>query len=158
MKHHVFYVAALSLMILFTPDLVNAQHCPSGVPLRDHNMVDGPPTNSHVIGYAEARGNLPDPMNNSRRYGKKSKVKSGSAKAAIRTFKVFVMEKDGDCYKVANSDLGKTMKVHSKGTQLDTEAHYELRLRKLQKTGTEAEAPEGGPCDADWEVVGSQKR
>ena len=138
-------LSAFALILCIAPQTGSAQIPPNGqncpTPLRDQNIGQGIPNNSHIIGFAEGRGRLPDAS------------AKASRNAPPRTFRVFVIEKDGQCYKVANSDLGRTMYIKSEDLSLQQNTHYELRMRKLPDPAAEGEAPEEKDCSAKWEVL-----
>lgn len=144
MKNLVTILSTLSLFIISIPSVSSAQSCPS---VNNPILSSGIPTNSHIVGYYEGKGRLSNPSALDRH-----------ANAPAHTYRVYVMERNKQCYKIANSDLGRTMTVHCEAFQLDTETHYELRLRKLPKPATQAEAPDSEECDADYEVISSGRR
>ena len=145
MQRFKIYLSIFSLCSLFTMGSLSAQdHCPSDIPHGEKSFSPGIPGNSHIISLAEERGNHPNSIRNSR---------TASHRAITRSCRVYVMEKDGECYKVANSDLGRTMKIRCEDLDLNTGTHYELRLRKLPDPAAEGEAPNEDDCNPEWEVV-----
>lgn len=73
-------------------------------------------------------------------------------------FKVLVLEREGDLYKVANSDLGRTMMVRSPGLELEENNYYSLVMRKFRRESQPmANSAENGQA-VDWEVISGSLR
>ena len=73
-------------------------------------------------------------------------------------FKVLVMERKGDQYKVANSDLGRTMHISSPNLELEENNHYLLVMRRLPDHGDSGENSTEQDQSADWEVLSGRLR
>ena len=73
-------------------------------------------------------------------------------------FKVMVMERKGDQYKVANSDLGRTMHISSPNLELEENNHYLLVMRRLPDHGDSGENSTEQDQSADWEVISGRLR
>ena len=135
-------------LLLGSPMLMNAQSCggdfaqqyswsqrlePAGIPVT--SRIANPSKSKY-----RADGNHPVP----------TYLKSG--------FKVMVIERKGDLYKVANSDLGRTMYITSPDIELDENNHYTLVMRKLEYPGESGENASGDVKQPDWEVVSGSLR
>lgn len=87
----------------------------------------------------------------------KSDVNESVASNFKRGFKVLILEREGDLYKVANSDLGRTMMIHSPDLVLHEDQHYSLVMRKLKNTGESFDQAEEAK-QVNWEVVSGGMR
>ncbi len=77
-------------------------------------------------------------------------------------FRVQVLEKEGDIYKVANADLRRTMLVRSSDFQLHQNEYYTLRMRKIIKQETNSENSfddlKNKTETPEWEVISGKHR
>lgn len=139
----------LVFLFLGLPLFMNAQQCPNIWAQKSWGQrlePSGIPVTSKII----------PPFHSNYGVGKTKPVpnylKSG--------FKVLVLERHGDLYKVANSDLGRTMVVNSPDLELEEDSHYSLVMRRLHRNpkGDQAENATEEGKHVDWEVLSGSMR